>query len=136
MEIKSGQLITIQGHRCPYRVQHLYGQEDGTLVLNLMPTVEPCALLVLPGVHVTKEGRIYTEELEELEQAPPGTEPCKSCGALIRWSWTKAGKKTPMNMDGTSHFGTCPQAEQWRTREPVEKREEIAAEQGEQLSLL
>ena len=38
---------------------------------------------------------------------------CRSCGAEIYWqksfeSWQ------PMNMNGVSHFETCPQAKQWK----------------------
>ena len=56
---------------------------------------------------------------------------CKSCGAQIRWVTMTSGKKMPLDMppqmvvcvtgdcgfitDGyTSHFATCPQADQHR----------------------
>lgn len=42
---------------------------------------------------------------------------CRSCGAEILWIVTSAGKRAPMNLDGTtSHFATCPQADRWRKR--------------------
>ena len=33
---------------------------------------------------------------------------CKGCGARIAWWETPAGKPSPHDYDGTSHFGTCP----------------------------
>lgn len=38
---------------------------------------------------------------------------CRSCKAAIYWAATKQGKPHPLNEDGTSHFGTCPQAKSW-----------------------
>lgn len=35
---------------------------------------------------------------------------CRGCMAHIRWIETKNGVRMPVNSDGTSHFGTCPQA--------------------------
>lgn len=40
---------------------------------------------------------------------------CRSCAAPIVWARTPAGKRAPVNADGTSHFATCPQAEAWRS---------------------
>lgn len=45
---------------------------------------------------------------------------CRSCGAPVRWGETKAGKRNPFNPDGTSHFGTCPDAKRW-SRNPAPK---------------
>lgn len=44
---------------------------------------------------------------------------CRSCGAPILWCITAKGKKMPVDVptdDGptTSHFATCPEANQWR----------------------
>lgn len=54
---------------------------------------------------------------------------CRSCGALIVWFRTKAGKRMPVNAETTrptdredqldlsrhlSHFSTCPQADTHR----------------------
>ena len=39
---------------------------------------------------------------------------CRSCGAEVLWCITPAGKKAPINRDGTSHFSNCPQAADWR----------------------
>ncbi len=39
---------------------------------------------------------------------------CRSCGAAVVWG-ELAGKPHPFDEDGTSHFSTCPQADEWRT---------------------
>lgn len=39
---------------------------------------------------------------------------CKGCNADIWWCYTKHRKPIPMNGDGSSHFGTCPQANEFR----------------------
>jgi hypothetical protein len=43
-----------------------------------------------------------------------GTGTCRACGAPMNWCETKAGKRAPLNLDGTSHFATCPDAERFR----------------------
>lgn len=43
---------------------------------------------------------------------------CRSCKAAIVWTVTKNGKKAPTNLDGSSHWGTCPDAQTWRDRYP------------------
>jgi hypothetical protein len=46
------------------------------------------------------------------------------------WTVTAAGKKMPVDLDGTSHFVTCPQADQHRKRkerEPQSMAEAIGA---------
>lgn len=43
---------------------------------------------------------------------------CRSCKADIIWIVTKNGRRAPMNPDGTSHWGTCPDAHAWRARYP------------------
>lgn len=53
------------------------------------------------------------EELREQEPPPPDRRrmvPCTgpTCGAMIFFD-----KKTPTNLDGTNHFGTCPDAGQF-----------------------
>lgn len=45
---------------------------------------------------------------------------CRSCQAMILWvrrvpKSGGAAKPHPLDHDGTSHFATCPQAEQWRS---------------------
>ena len=45
-----------------------------------------------------------------------GVEPgkCRSCREEVWWVWSKRGKRSPLNADGTSHFATCPDAARWR----------------------
>lgn|GEM_PF-6131839 len=39
-----------------------------------------------------------------------GMSRCRSCPAAIAWCLTKASKRAPLNLDGTSHFADCPGA--------------------------
>lgn len=41
---------------------------------------------------------------------PGGVSRCSGplCGALILWSYTPAGKRSPFDADGTPHWATCP----------------------------
>ncbi len=39
---------------------------------------------------------------------------CRGCRATIYWWETPAGKWSPHDQDGTSHFATCPVAEKFR----------------------
>ncbi len=48
------------------------------------------------------------------EGTPAAT--CSSCRDTIRWIVTAAGKRMPVNLDGTSHFTTCEFADQHRKR--------------------
>ncbi len=47
---------------------------------------------------------------------------CRSCGASILWCVTPKGRKAPVNLDGSSHFSTCPTAERWRRDRPARPR--------------
>ena len=38
---------------------------------------------------------------------PPYGPRCKACHAPVAWRLTAAGKRTPDNLDGTSHWATC-----------------------------
>jgi len=40
---------------------------------------------------------------------------CRSCRAQIRWG-QRGPKKHPFNLNGSSHFDTCPDAERWRPK--------------------
>lgn len=71
MIIEVGQVVTIAGHRCSYRVERVYGAEDGTLRLTLMPTVAPFLTTTLEGVIVTDEGYVVTEQAEQVDQVTP-----------------------------------------------------------------
>lgn len=55
--------------------------------------------------------------------------PCKSCGRIIAWLKTASGKNMPVDVETVqptddifnpqrhvSHFATCPQADQHRSR--------------------
>jgi hypothetical protein len=48
----------------------------------------------------------------DIPQGTPARE-CRSCGATIYWVVTSAGKRMPVDPDGESHFGTCPQSKSW-----------------------
>ena len=39
---------------------------------------------------------------------------CRGCGAEIWWVKTKRGKPAPYDVDGLSHFATCPEAGRFR----------------------
>lgn len=39
---------------------------------------------------------------------------CRACEERIAWCRTKADRTAPLNADGTSHFATCPDAQQFR----------------------
>lgn len=63
-----------------------------------------------PPWAITPSARITTHE-------------CRSCGARVAWLKTrKTGSLAPVNPDGISHFGTCPDAPAWR--KPKASREE------------
>lgn len=49
---------------------------------------------------------------------PEGTplETCSSCRDSIRWIVTRNGARMPVNLDRTSHFTTCPNADAHRLR--------------------
>lgn len=39
---------------------------------------------------------------------------CKSCGVPINWVKTKAGKFMPLELNGTPHWATCPDAKKFK----------------------
>lgn len=51
-----------------------------------------------------------------LFEIPQGAPParCRGCLQPIYWIITKAGKRMPVDPDGTSHFATCPKAASFR----------------------
>lgn len=61
---------------------------------------------------------------------PAGTAPtsCKSCGAVIFWIKTAAGKSMPVTGAGISHFADCPNADAHRkpATSPVPEPEQNA----------
>lgn len=46
---------------------------------------------------------------------------CRGCGELITFEKTATGKLMPTNLDGTSHFGTCPKAASFSRKEKKTK---------------
>lgn len=52
--------------------------------------------------------------VECLEDALSGVCECRGCGIEIRWEKTPANKWTPVNLDGTPHWGTCPKAKDFK----------------------
>ena len=62
--------------------------------------------------HVTEQGTSF--EIPERWAPDPKQSACRSCESPIVWCKTPAGKRAPVNPDGTSHFSTCPQADRWR----------------------
>lgn len=47
---------------------------------------------------------------------------CRGCVATVYWWRTPSGKASPHDIDGTSHFATCPNADQFRRpkKEPTD----------------
>jgi hypothetical protein len=56
----------------------------------------------------------------DISKGTPGK--CRGCGAEIYWVETKSGKNMPVNRDGTSHFATCPKADEFRGKEGDKSR--------------
>lgn len=57
---------------------------------------------------------------ESVESTPPDPKPephsgpkCRSCSAPITWGKTAKGRPVPLDLDGESHFTTCPDAPEW-----------------------
>lgn len=45
---------------------------------------------------------------------PTNISRCRGCSEDILWATTPAGKRAPLNQDGTSHFSSCPDAARFR----------------------
>lgn len=73
---------------------------------------------------ITPEGMFrWLDDDDRIWLVPLGMEPsnvgrCRGCKKLVLWVATKAGKKSPRNVDGTSHHATCPNADQFRGSAP------------------
>lgn len=50
---------------------------------------------------------------------------CLSCGERIDFERTAAGKRTPVNRDGTCHFKTCPKARSWRGTSRIKRMNDL-----------
>lgn len=47
---------------------------------------------------------------------------CRGCKAGIWWTVTRAGKNMPINSDGTTHWATCPNVRDFKTKKQAERR--------------
>ena len=47
------------------------------------------------------------------ENVPARAALCNSCGAPIKWVKTLKGKFHPVDLDGETHFATCPHSKDW-----------------------
>jgi hypothetical protein len=74
------------------------------VVLTVKPKVEVVTFPYIRGV---------TWNVPDGMQAG-NTGPCRGCGALVLWVTTRAGKRMPLDQDGTSHFATCALADTFR----------------------
>ncbi len=50
---------------------------------------------------------------------PMTIDSCRACGQSILWCYTRHGRYSPHDQDGTSHFATCPHASSYRRRRGV-----------------
>lgn len=41
---------------------------------------------------------------------------CKRCGKTINWFLNENGRWEPLNIDGSSHFDTCPYAKDFKRK--------------------
>ena len=57
------------------------------------------------------------------------TRPCRECGETLRFVMTGAGKWTPQNEDGSSHWSTCPGADKFRKRKEESKSGDLFGEE-------
>jgi hypothetical protein len=79
-----------------------YESADG-MAAAILAALEPAAWVIPPWAEPPAEGEKVAS--------------CRSCGAEVMWVLTKAGRRAPINRDGTSHFSNCPQADSWRRKE-------------------
>lgn len=145
--------IEIDG-RGVFTVRAVDAVEGGGFGLSLE---NDAGAVIFEEIHRHRDGVWRTEELEAVSAYSPavGTDdaasiarkvqadlenacrargikltPCHSCGAPMYWSESKNGKPVPTNPDGTSHWGTCPQAQEWRKKHGP-KEDETAAPAAE-----
>ncbi len=61
--------------------------------------------------------RRHAFEPEVAEDGLGKPDPCRGCGQTMYWKdHPTTGTPHPFNADGTSHFGTCPEADKFRGR--------------------
>ncbi|MFB2878697.1 hypothetical protein [Floridanema aerugineum] len=41
---------------------------------------------------------------------------CEACKARVNWVKTPNGKYTPINLDGSTHWATCPDAKRFKKK--------------------
>lgn len=76
--------------------------EGGPAPLVDLELADGATVKVQPGWMVEPDQRMTT---------------CRSCHALIYWArHSGTYRAAPFDADGTSHFGTCPDALKWRGR--------------------
>lgn len=63
---------------------------------------------------VVDEAARLRVNVEKLLDMIGGRGSCRSCGARIWWVGMRSGKLNPFNGDATSHFATCPNADEHR----------------------
>ena len=63
-------------------------------------------------------GPMRTEWLVPAGYVASREDDCRACDQRILWCKTPAGKWSPQNPDGTSHFSNCPGADKFRGRKP------------------
>lgn len=47
-----------------------------------------------------------------------GSATCRGCNQRIRWETTANGHHTPVNLDGSTHWATCPASDQFHKGKP------------------
>lgn len=57
------------------------------------------------------------ERLQKLLKVIGSKSKCKGCYADIYWVKTPGGKNMPVDIDGTPHWASCPQAEDFKKRQ-------------------
>ena len=50
---------------------------------------------------------------------------CRSCNAPIEWRENANGNWEPLNLNGVSHFETCPEAKNWRTKHNMKQSDHV-----------
>lgn len=74
--------------------------EGGAAPLVELVLADGATVKVAPGWLIEPDQRMTT---------------CRSCQALIYWArHSGTWKASPFDPDGTNHFATCPDAQQWR----------------------
>jgi len=119
----------------PHDVPEYRGDEAAEWVWGRLRTLgvvmdEPAAGVGDTQLNTSGTARAASAEGDRGAQPPsPQTDnessaTCSSCGAPILWVVTQAGKRMPLDPDGTTHFATCPNADEHRKPKRVRKPKE------------